>query len=259
MYLRGPFKMKRIVSYLRISSASQIDNTSIEMQKEKIELYCKLNNIEIINTYIDEGFSAKSSDRPSYNEMIDFVSDKDNKVDAVVVYKADRVHRSLKNLMIMVDYLQEIEVGFISITEQFDTSTAQGLLFLQMIGSFSEFERKLIVERTHSGRLAKGYKNLFPGGRIPFGYTLVDNDTLVLNNQEAEIVKNIFRLRSKGMSYEKIGKQFNFSKQRVSYILSNPIYIGKYTYDGKVEKNKINLEVPTIVSRYLWNKVNSKN
>ena len=106
--------MKRIVSYLRISSASQIDNTSIEMQKEKIELYCKLNNIEIINTYIDEGFSAKSSDRPSYNEMIDFVSDKDNKVDAVVVYKADRVYRSLKNLMIMVDYLQEIEVGFIS-------------------------------------------------------------------------------------------------------------------------------------------------
>ena len=251
--------MKKIVSYLRISSASQIDNTSIETQNEKIELYCKLNNIEIVKTYIDEGLSAKTSDRPSYNEMLNFISKKENEIDAVVVYKADRIHRSLKNLMIMVDYLHEINVGFVSITEQFDTSTAQGLLFLQMIGSFSEFERKLIVERTHSGRVAKGYKKLFPGGRIPLGYTLIDNDKLILNNQEAEIVKKLFKLRSKGMSYEKIGKEFNFSKQRISYILSNPIYIGKYTYNGKVEKNKINLEVPKIVSSYLWNKVNSKN
>lgn len=96
----------RVVSYLRISSASQIDNTSIEVQNEKIELYCKLNNIKLVKTYIDEGLSAKSSDRPSYNEMINFVSDKENKIDAIIVYKADRSHRSLKNLMIMVDYLK---------------------------------------------------------------------------------------------------------------------------------------------------------
>ena len=68
--------MKKIVSYLRISSASQIDNTSIETQNEKIELYCKLNNIEIVKTYIDEGLSAKTSDRPSYNEMLNFISKK---------------------------------------------------------------------------------------------------------------------------------------------------------------------------------------
>ncbi|WP_421020796.1 recombinase family protein, partial [Klebsiella pneumoniae] len=85
----------------------------------------------------DEGLSAKSSDRPSYNEMINFVSNKETKIDAIIVYKADRIHRSLKNLMIMVDYLNDIDVGFISITEQFNTNTAQGLLFLQMIGSFS--------------------------------------------------------------------------------------------------------------------------
>ncbi|MGL5711533.1 MAG: recombinase family protein [Paraclostridium sp.] len=251
--------MKRVVSYLRISTYSQIDNTSIEVQHEKIELYCKLNNIDLVKTYIDEGLSGKNSDRPAYNEMIKFVSDKDNEIDAILVYKADRIHRSLKNLMIMVDYLQEIEVGFISITEQFNTSSAQGLLFLQMIGSFSEFERKLIVERTRSGRIAKGNKNLFPGGRIPFGYKLIDNDTLIIDHDEAKAVKGIFKLRSKGMSFEKIGHKFDFTKQRVSYILSNPIYIGKYIYDGKVEKNKINLQVPSIVSRYLWNKVNSKS
>ncbi|MFR3499716.1 recombinase family protein [Paraclostridium bifermentans] len=251
--------MKKVVGYLRISTASQIDNTSIEMQREKIELYCKLNNIELVNTYVDEGWSAKDSDRPSYNKMIEFVSNKENGVDTIIVYKADRIHRSLKNLMIMVDYLQEIGIGFISLTEQFNTNTAQGLLFLQMIGSFSEFERKLISERTHSGRVAKGKKNLFPGGRIPLGYKLVENDMLLIKEDEAIIVKNIFKLRSKGVSYERIGRKYNFTKQRIAYILSNPIYTGVYKYDGKIEKNRINLQVPPIISRYMWNKVNSKS
>lgn len=250
--------MKKIVSYLRVSTRSQIDNTSIEMQKEKIELYCKLNNVELIDIFIDEGISAKNSNRTSYNKMLEFVSNKENEIDAIIVYKADRIHRSLKNLMIMVDYLKEINIGFISITEQFNTNTSQGLLFLQMIGSFSEFERKLIAERTHLGRVSKGDNNLFPGGRIPFGYKLKDNDTLIINNDEAIIIKEIFKLRGQGLSYEKIGENFNFNKQRISYILKNQIYIGKYTYHGKVEQNKINLDVPPIVSRYLWNKVNSK-
>ena len=251
--------MKKVVGYLRISTVSQIDNTSIEMQREKIELYCKLNNIELVNTYVDEGWSAKDSDRPSYNKMIEFVSNKENSVDTIIVYKADRIHRSLKNLMIMVDYLQEIGIGFISLTEQFNTNTAQGLLFLQMIGSFSEFERKLISERTHSGRVAKGKKNLFPGGRIPLGYKLVENDMLLIKEDDAIIVKDIFKLRSKGVSYERIGRKYNFTKQRIAYILSNPIYTGVYKYDGKIEKNRINLQVPPIISRYMWNKVNSKS
>ena len=141
--------MKRAVSYMRVSTLTQIDNTSFEVQAEKIELHCKLHDIELVNVFKDEGISAKGFEaRDDYNRMIDFVSDKSNEIDMILVYKADRIHRSLKNLMIMIDFLQEIEVDFISITEQFDTSTAQGLLFLQMLGSFSEFERKVIAERT---------------------------------------------------------------------------------------------------------------
>lgn len=202
--------------------------------------------------------SAKNTDRPDYNKMMEFVSNNKNNIDTIIVYKANIIHRNLKNIMVMIDHLKEIKVGFVSLTEQFDTSTVQGLLFLQMIESFSEFERKSVAQRTHSGRISKGNKNLFPAGRIPFGYKLVDNDTLIINEENAIIIKEIFKLRSKGLSYEKIGKNCDFNKQRVSYILANPIYIGKYIYHGKVEKNKINLEVPPIVSRYLWNKVNSK-
>ena len=250
--------MKRAVAYLRISSASQIDNTSIEMQEEKIKQYCILYDIELAKIFIDEGLSAKGTEkRIEYNNMIDYISDSENNIDMMIVYKADRVHRSLKNLMVMIEHLQEIEVSFLSITEQFDTTTAQGLLFLQMLGSFSEFERKLIAERTHSGRVSKGAKELYSGGRVPFGYNLIDNDRLEINNDEAKIVKDIFKMRCKRKTMVQIGKKYNMSKQRVQYIIRNKVYIGRYEYDGKVEKNNISFVVPSIVSNYMYNKANS--
>lgn len=252
--------MKRAVAYLRISSASQIDNTSIEMQEEKINQYCTLYDIELAKIFIDEGLSAKSTNkRIEYNNMMNYISDYENNIDMIIVYKSDRVHRSLKNLMIMIEQLQEIDVSFLSITEQFDTNTAQGLLFLQMLGSFSEFERKLIAERTHSGRVAKGTKRLYSGGRVPFGYNLLNNDELAINEEEALMVKDIFKMRCKRSTTVEIAKKYNMSKQRVSYILKNKIYIGKYEYNGKIEKNKISFNVPNIVSSYTWNKANSIN
>lgn len=248
--------MKRVVSYLRISTVNQIDNTSIEVQREKIDLYCKLNNIDLVKEFKDEGLSAKGIEaRDQYKEMMNYVRDPKNDIDGILVYKADRVHRSLKNLMIMIDELEEISVSFVSITEQFDTSSPQGLLFLQMIGSFSEFERKIIAERTKSGRIANAKKEVYAGGRVPFGYKLVDGK-LLINDEEAKIIQDIFKLRCKNKSLSFIGKKYNMSKQRVDYIIKNSVYMGKYNYDGEVEKNKISYNIPSIVSRYTWNKAN---
>ena len=248
--------MKRAVSYMRVSTLTQIDNTSFEVQAEKIELHCKLHDIELVDVFKDEGISAKGFEaRDDYNRMIDFVSDKSNEIDMILVYKADRIHRSLKNLMIMIDYLQEIEVDFISITEQFDTSTAQGLLFLQMLGSFSEFERKVIAERTKSGRLANGKNHIHPGGKPPIGFKL-ENKTYKVDEKEAQVIREIFRLRSKGLSLKAIGNEVGMSKQRVHYILKNQMYRGKFIYDGEVEHNNISYNVDRIVSDYIFNKVN---
>lgn len=248
--------MKRVVSYLRISTVNQIDNTSIDVQREKIDLYCKLNNITLVREFKDEGLSAKGIEaRDQYKEMMNFIKDADNGIDGILVYKADRIHRSLKNLMIMIDELEEIKVSFMSITEQFDTSSPQGLLFLQMIGSFSEFERKLIAERTKSGRIANANNKIYAGGRVPFGYRLKDG-CLVINDEEAKIIEDIFKLRCKYKSLSFIGKKHNMSKQRVDYIIKNSVYMGRYVYDGEVEKNKISYNVPSIVSRYTWNKAN---
>ena len=249
---------KRVVTYLRVSTANQVDNTSIETQREKIKLYCKLNDIQIIEEFKDEAISAKHEHtREDYQRLIKFIADKENKIDAIMVYKSDRIHRSLRNLMNMISYLQKLKIDFISITEQFDTSTAQGMLFLQMLGSFSEFERKLIAERTKSGRIANHKKELSSGGRPPFGYKMEDKK-LVINEEEAEIVKEIFKLRNKGKTLEFIGNKFGMSKQRIHGIIKNQTYTGKYTYNGKVEKNNFVLDVEPIVSRYTYNKANLK-
>ena len=101
--------MKKAVAYLRVSSSSKIDNTSIEMQEEKIKQYCNLYDIEIAKIFIDEGLSAKGTDkRTEYNNMINYISEPNNNIDMLIVYKADRVHRSLKNLMIMMNTYKKL-------------------------------------------------------------------------------------------------------------------------------------------------------
>lgn len=248
--------IKRVVSYLRISTANQIDNTSIETQREKIDLYCRLNNFEVIDEFIDEAISGKyEHNRKDYKRMINFIMNNKNKIDAIIVYKSDRIHRSLKNLMLMLDDLNSKDISFISITEQFDTSTAQGMLFLQMLGSFAEFERKIIAERTKSGRLTNGKNELIPGGRIPLGYK-IENKKLIINQDEAETVKEIFRLRCKGESLKAIGDKFGMSKQRIHAIIRNKVYTGVYEYNGKVEHNNITYKVDSIITNYMYKKAN---
>ena len=141
----------------------QVDNTSLKDQEEKIRMYAKLHDI-----VIDKVVSGKSTDRPKYYEMMNYV--KKNDIDMIIVYKNDRIHRSLYNLLAMIYELQEHEVALVSVTEMFDTSTAQGMLSLQMLGSFAEFERAVINERTRNGRIVRLNENKWVGGKPAFGY-----------------------------------------------------------------------------------------
>ena len=246
---------KKVVIYLRVSTTNQLDNTSIEHQREKINLYCKFHDIEIVKEFKDEAQSGKSKDREQYKEMINFVLDKSNKINAIMCYKSDRIHRKLRNLIDMIEDLQENKIEFISVTEQFDTSTPQGMLFLQMLGSFAEFERKIIAERTRSGRISNGKNELHPGGKVPYGYELKDGKLTIVKEQ-ADTIKKIFNMRSKGNKLIEISKDVGMSKQRISKILKNKIYVGEFNYNGKVENNNIKLQVEGIISKYIFNKIN---
>ena len=159
---------KRAVGYCRISTLMQVDNTSLKDQEDKIIMYAKLHDIVIDELFIDKAVSGKSTDRPEYDKMMDYV--KINDIDMIIVYKNDRIHRSLYNLLAMIYELQNYEVALVSVTEMFDTSTPQGMLFLQMLGSFAEFERAVINERTRNGRIARLNENKWVGGKTAFGY-----------------------------------------------------------------------------------------
>ncbi|MGL5327973.1 MAG: recombinase family protein [Peptostreptococcaceae bacterium] len=115
----------------------------------------------------------------------------------------------------------------------------------------------LLNERTRNGRIARLNENKWVGGKTSLGYTVNKHGQFEIDEQEAKIVKDIFKMRSKGHSMTKIGAKYGFSKQKVDYILKNKNYIGVFEYTGKKEKNDITLEIEPIVSKYMWNKVNS--
>lgn len=167
---------KRAVGYCRISTLMQVDNTSLKGQEDKIRMYCKIHDIDIDKIFIDKAVSGKSTDRPEYYEMMKYV--KQNNIDMIIVYKNDRIHRSLYNLLAMIYELQEYEVDLVSVTEMFDTSTPQGMLFLQMLGRFAEFERAVINERTRNVRIARLYENKWVGGKPAFGYKVNKFNTI---------------------------------------------------------------------------------
>ncbi len=247
---------KRAVGYCRISTLMQVDNTSLKDQEEKIRMYAKLHDIVIDEMFIDKAVSGKSTDRPEYDKMMDYI--KENNIDIIIVYKNDRIHRSLYNLLAMIYELQKYDVALVSVTEMFDTSTPQGMLFLQMLGSFAEFERAIINERTRNGRIARLNENKWVGGKPALGYKVNKDGKFEVDEKEAKVVKDIFKMRSKGISLAKIGNKYGFSKQKVDYILKNKNYIGVFEYRGKKEKNDIFLYIDPIVSKYMWRKVNKE-
>ncbi|MHB8064124.1 MAG: recombinase family protein [Ruminiclostridium sp.] len=263
----------RVVGYARVSSESQTDNTSIELQVEKITEYCKLYDYELVEIFIDNGKTGSSIEaREEYQRMIEYVSEKGNKVNAVVALKADRVHRKLLNLLVMIEnILNPLGIAFKSITENFDTSTSQGMMFLQMIGTFAEFERKTINERTKGGRIKTATDGAYAGGEPAYGYMAVDG-ALIVDVHRASVVKKVFKLYSDGMSMGEIAEKLNrtkiptktgkgkWTKQHISYILGNQTYLGVYSYDGKIEKNGIKNkgQVTAIISKQLWNRVQKR-
>ena len=263
----------RVVGYARVSTDTQTDNTSIELQVEKINEYCKLYDYDLVKVFIDNGKTGSSVEaREAYQAMMEYVSDKANKVNAVVVLKADRIHRKLLNLLVMIEnVLNPLEIAFKSITENFDTSTSQGMMFLQMIGTFAEFERKTINERTRGGRIKTASDGAYAGGEPAYGYMAADGE-LIIDVHKASIVKKVFKLYSEGMSMGEIAEKLNrtkiptktgkgkWTKQHISYILGNQTYLRIYRYDGKIERNGINNkgQVPAIISKQLWNRVQKR-
>ena len=246
--------MDQVAAYTRISTHEQSDGYGRDTQRTKIEHWADLNDVEVADWYGDTA-SGGDTNRPGLQDLLDAVER--GEYDGVVVYKADRLSRSLKDLLTIIDdVLEPCGTAFVSATEQFDTSTPSGRMFLQMIGSFSEFERALITERMREGRREKAQDGGHATGEIPLGYEKNGNGELVLSDH-GETVRRIYRMRDQGETLRSIADTLNdegvetkrggdWHASTVRYILNNDKYDGlmRHEIGGEtVERDRPDLAI----------------
>ena len=222
-----------VCAYVRVSTDMQAEKYSIPQQIDLIKSYCRAKQWSLIHIYTDAGFSGANLDRPQLQEML-----RDIKCyDVVLVYKLDRLSRSQKDTLYLVeDVFQKNGVKFASVQENFDTTTPLGLAMLGILSVFAQLEREQIKERMSLGRRGRMQKGLWrAGSNVPTGYNYVDGQ-LIIREDEAVQIRKIFELFLQGWTIHRIKEYMheNYTNRysswaqasAVSTALRNPLYIG---------------------------------
>ena len=189
--------MKKLGLYIRVSTERQVKVVEGSLKNQDqllthhVEFKSKLSNEQwvIVDRYVDEGKSAKDTKgRPEYQRMIQDIEK--GKIDTVLCVSLSRISRSTRDLLDMVEYFKEMNVDFICLKEDFDTTTAQGKCFLTIMGALNEFEREQTSERTRSNMLARAERGLWNGGQL-LGYNLnIEKKGYIIPNDEEKIIVN---------------------------------------------------------------------
>lgn len=227
----------KIALYTRVSTQEQaVNGHSIGEQAERLKNYCKARGWKNYQLYTDAGFSGAKTDRPSLQNLIKDV--KDHKIEIVLVYKLDRLSRSQKDtLMLIEDVFLANDCDFISISENFDTSTPLGRAMIGILAVFAQLEREQIKERMNMGKEARAKSGKFRGGGlVPVGYEY-ENGKLIINEYEAMQIREIHSLYQQGYSMKKIAQTFAdkgyshkygiWQENRIKKVLMNKVYTGK--------------------------------
>ena len=258
-------KLIRCAIYTRKSSEEGLeqDFNSLDAQREACEAYIKSQMHEgwilVDKQYNDGGFSGGTMERPAFKELLRDIEN--NKIDIVVVYKVDRLTRSLMDFSKIIDVFDRHETSFVSITQQFNTTTSMGRLTLNILLSFAQFEREVTGERIRDKTAASKKKGMWMGGKVPLGYKKEDKK-LIIYEEESKKVRMIFNkyleLKSvpKLMQYLKENEiktriDKNFSKGQLYHLLVNKVYIGKITHKDKVYEG----EHDAIISEVIFEEV----
>lgn len=183
--------MTKAAIYTRVSTTDQVDNGyGLEVQQTKCEAMATVKDFEIVATLSDDGISGTKdeTERPGLASLLQMAEDKE--IDCVIVHALDRLGRNTQLVLSLVEKLETLGIDLISCKESLDTTSPTGRFVLRMFASLGELERDNIVERTTSGRDARGKIDGEKGGSVPFGYTRLTG--LVIDNDRAEVVKEIF-------------------------------------------------------------------
>ena len=226
-----------VACYCRVSTENQIENYSIDEQRERLEAFCKAKGWAQPEMFVDPGFSGGTLDRPALRSLLDEV--KHGKFGTVVVYKLDRLSRSQKDTLYLIeDVFNKHNVSFVSVCENFDTGTPFGKAMIGILSVFAQLEKDQITERFTMGRIGRAKNGLFHGGgNAPTGYDYVDGH-LVVNEFEALQVREIFERFLNGESVHAIQRAMNEkygtnnAHTKVYNILKNSVYIGRVKFGG---------------------------
>lgn len=270
--------MRRCAIYTRKSTDEGLeqDFNSLHAQREACEAYIKSQTHEgwkpIKTAFDDGGYSGGSIERPGLAALIDAI--KERKVDVVVVYKVDRLTRSLADFAKLVELFDEHGVSFVSVTQQFNTTTSMGRLTLNVLLSFAQFEREVTAERIRDKVSASKKKGIWMGGPIPLGYDAVDRK-LIVNDAEAETVRRLFSLylelgsvralkeaadRRGLVTKKRTSRTGNttggkpFSRGNLYVLLSNPTYKGCLPHKGETYPG----QHEAVIEPELWDRVQER-
>lgn len=276
--MTAPVSRVRCAIYTRKSSEEGLEQSfnSLDAQREACEAYILSQRHEgwqlITTKYDDGGFSGGTMERPALKRMLEDIAAK--RVDTVIVYKVDRLTRSLTDFARIVEAFDKQGISFVSVTQQFNTTTSMGRLTLNVLLSFAQFEREVTGERIRDKIAASKRKGMWMGGVVPLGYDLRDHE-LLLNPGEAELVKKIYHLYLEVGCVSKLQTRLNQlgirSKKRVSKtggisggvvyargalydMLQNRIYLGKITHKGEIYPGRH----PAIIDQELWDHVQAR-
>jgi site-specific DNA recombinase len=265
----------RCAVYTRVSTEHGLEQefNSLDNQREASEAYIKSQAHEgwrlMRDRYDDGGFSGGSMERPALKKLLDAV--RARRIDVIVVYKVDRLTRSLADFVELVELFDEHQVSFVSVTQSFNTTTSMGRLTLNVLLSFAQFEREVTGERIRDKIAASKRKGIWMGGVVPLGYR-VEKRALHVAEEHAAFVRDLFRryleigsvvrlkavldqenvrlpVRTDGRG--KITGGGLISRGHLYKILSNPIYLGRLTHKGQVHEGLHD----AIVDHESWNRV----
>ncbi|MFW8566175.1 recombinase family protein [Orrella sp. 11846] len=266
---------KRCAVYCRVSTDERLDQefNSIDAQKEACHAYVASQRAEgwipVADDYDDPGFSGGNTDRPGLKRLMADIER--GQIDIVVVYKIDRLTRSLADFSKMVEVFERQSVSFVSVTQQFNTTTSMGRLMLNVLLSFAQFEREVTGERIRDKIALSKKKGMWMGGTPPLGYDVIARK-LVVNDKEAALVRQIFddmvvlestaalarKLNAEGhttkswITKKGIHRQGGpLSAQYLHKLLNNRIYLGELSLKGEWFAG----EHEAIVDQDAWEKV----
>ena len=265
--LNRPARRLRCAIYTRKSSEEGLDMefNSLDAQREACEAYIASQRSEgwaaIRERYDDGGFSGGTLDRPALKQLLSDIED--GLIDVIVVYKIDRLSRSLMDFAKLVEVFDRNNVTFVSVTQSFNTTTSMGRLTLNILLSFAQFEREVIGERIRDKFAASRKRGMWMGGSVPMGYD-VRNRKLVVNEAEAETVRRIFgrfvelgsatelarELRREGTR----NKQGTVIEKGYLYrLLNNRVYRGEAVHKGNAYEG----EHDAIIDDVLWERAHA--